>query len=526
MGAEKQAVGLCVDGAGLKVAVLSRKRGTVRIEGLLRDVLPNSLEEDYPEEESSPSPAEQAGEDAFGLAEPKEGAGVLEEEEEITNQSVLLRALGKFTLRKEYFAVNMPASRVYYYEFEEGPGSKKRDKIRKYLREELQSSYQIDLPLDAVDFLQTDDGRLLAVAHDHGLAVLDLVEEVKSFLHGPVTVALADTNEIALMNLVRASYSFSGQEVVAVVYIGEEFSRVLFMRGNDYLSFGGVVNEGRQSPRVLNALFSKILLEQDVSGMPDIDRFLLSGDCGDVDAQAFFARQFPDARVDYLVPPPLDSTGRRENEEDIASFAIPIGLAWKALETKNDIFYDTDFVPKHIRDRQNAYKLAWHGFLAIGLIGVAVFALVGQWEAQTRAIRNTQQSVQRLEASIAEVEADIASMGSLERLRDQISRYEEDIAFMDTLSQGAQKWSLMLRELALQAKGLQSVWFEHFSSKGNLVLLKGRSLYRSRIPKMSQRLGDAILQTVSPVEIRGTDIHEFELGYLFSKDGAEALGKK
>lgn len=530
MGAQKHVVGVCVDGTDLKIAVLSREGGTFRIEGLVREVLTRSLEQEGLREEEVPT-EEAAAEDAFGF-EAEEDLGESIEGEEISNQSILLGLLGKFPLRKWLFAVNMPASKVYYYEFEEDFGLKKRDKIRKRLRQELQSNYQMDVPLDAVDFLQIEEGRILGVVHENGLAVLDFVEGIGSFLHGPLSVTLVDTNEIALMNLVRASYSFSEQEVVAVVYIGDEFSRVLFMRGNTYLSFGGVVDEGRRSSHVLNALFSKILLEQDVSGMPDIDRFLLSGYCGEVEARTFFAHQFPDAQVDYLVPPQLevaDRVGEGEvgnNEQEIAAFAIPIGLAWKALGEKKGTFYDTDFVPKRIRDRQNAYKLAWHAFLVMGLLGAVVVVLIGQWKAQTEAIHGAQHSVRGLEASIAEAETDLASMGSLDSLQSQVRRYEADITFVDTLSRDAQKWSPMLEQLAMQTKELRPIWFERISSRGDLVMLTGRSLYRSRIPQMSQRLGDAVLQSVSTEEIRwskveiGRDMYmyEFELGYMFQPD--------
>ena len=526
MGAKKQAIGICVDGTDLKIAVLSRERGTIRVEALMRDVLPGSLEEEGAQEgERAQSPEEQTEEDAFGFEEEGKEAETEEEEEEISNQGMFLGLLGKLPLKRWPFAVNMPSSKVYYHAYDEDFGLKKRGKIRKRLRDELQNSHQIELPPDAVDFLRTDDGGLLAVAHDRGLAVLDLIEGVKSFLSGPVRVALVEPNEIALMNLVRAGYPPeahenppSEQEVVAVVHIGEEFGRVLFMRGNRYLHFGGMVNEGKQSPRVLEALFSKILLEQDVSGLPDIDRFLLSGDCAAPDAPAFFADRFPGAEVAYLVPPELDVSGIEHDEQEIAAFAVPIGLAWKALGAKKGVFYDTDFVPERIRDRQNAYKLAWHGFLMIGLVGVAVLAFLLQWKTQTEAIRDARRTIRRLETCMVAAEAELNLRGDPDSLRGEIGRVEADIAFVDTLSRGAEKWSPMLEELALQTKSLRSVWFESFTSGGDRVMLKGRSLYKSHIPKISERLGDALLQTVSGVEMRGRHVYRFDLGVALQED--------
>ena len=154
----------------------------------------------------------------------------------------------------------------------------------------------------------------------------------------------------------------------------------------------------------------------------------------------------------------------------------------------------------------------------IGLIGVAVLAFLMQWKTQTEAIRGAQRTIRRLETCVVAVEAELNSRGDPDSFRDEIGRVEADIAFVDTLSRGAEKWSPMLEELALQTKSLRSVWFESFTSSGDRVMLKGRSLYKSHIPKISERLGDALLQTVSGVEVRGRHVYRFDLGYALDEN--------
>ena len=54
--------------------------------------------------------------------------------------------------------------------------------------------------------------------------------------------------------------------------------------------------------------------------------------------------------------------------DQIAEFAIPIALAWKASDSSNKSLISTNFLHKQIIESQKVFKVGWHGFVIVALI--------------------------------------------------------------------------------------------------------------------------------------------------------------
>ena len=513
----KEAIGIFVDGLDLKMAYLSSEKEKITIQALEEDTLKARL--DVEEEglgELSAEPQE-AG-DAFGVEAPETeeafGEEPLEGEEEETNQSLFVRLMSVFPLEKCSLAFTLSESRVTYYDLEGDFDPKKRGKkLQKELVEKIRERHQMEVPPDRTACVRREDGSLLALAHDDPLPLLGILDAIKPFLGKTPPIGLIDANEVALMNLAKASYVFPEDEVAAIVYVGGEFSRVIFMQGGEYLSFGAIIhNEDFSGPQLLNALFAKIILDQDVSGVPEINRFLLAGGCARLDAGAFFSSQFPDAQVEYMVPGFLDRDGLEEKPEDLSVFAIPIALAWKTLDIKNPLFYPTNLLPKTVRERQKVYKVAWHGLILITLVCSSTLFLLWQWKGQRDRIEEARNALVRIETLVVASEAGVERIGNLDSLRNQVAVYEKNISFMDTLSRGSKRWSPTLERLARETRSVNSLWFESLTPVGeDNILLSGYALYRTRIPQISEALDSATVSKVSSDEIRGHTVYKFDM---------------
>ena len=509
----KEAIGIFADGLELKMVHLSSENGKITIQTLAEEALKTRLdvEEEVSDEES------QETEDAFAVEAPETkdafGEEASEEEEEETNQGIFVRRMSAFPLEKCSLAFTLFESRVGYYDFEgDFDPKKKRKNIQKELVEKIRDSHQIEVPLDGIDYIRKGEESLLAIARYSSIHILDVLDAIKPFLGKAPSISLIDTNEVALMNLARASYEFPEDEVTAIVYLGDEFSRVLFMQGGAYLSFGAIIhNEDLDGPQLLDALFSKIILEQDVSGVPEINRFLLAGGCARLDAKAFFSTQFPDTQVEYMVPGFLDRETMEEKPEDLSAFAIPIALAWKTLDIKNPSFYPTNLLPKTIRERQKVYKVAWHGLILITLVCSSTLFLLWQWKGQKDQIEESQNALARMETLIETSEAGLERLGNLDSLRNQVTLYGKNISFMDTLSKGSKRWSPILETVAKKARSVNSLWFASLAAaKNDRVSLSGGTLYRTRIPRISEEL-DATVSRVSSDQIRGHTVYRFDM---------------
>ena len=178
------------------------------------------------------------------------------------------------------------------------------------------------------------------------------------------------------MNLVRANYEVGLDEISVIMYVGSEFSRLIFLKGKDFLHFAPVISEGRTSPNIENTLYSRILLEQDSAGIMRLDRIFLAGEAHKLELKQFLSPQFAEAPIEYLVPKNLDTGALQQSVEEITSeYAVPISVAMRVLDPKNANYYSIDLLPQSFREGQKVFKLAWHGYLLMLLIflGTLVF---------------------------------------------------------------------------------------------------------------------------------------------------------
>ena len=85
-----------------------------------------------------------------------------------------------------------------------------------------------------------------------------------------------------------------------VIYVGAEFTRLIFMRGEHFHQFAPIIGEGYDSPNLQNTVYSRLLLEQDNLAIPHIRRIILAGECKRIGFQEFLSQQLPDQEVEYL----------------------------------------------------------------------------------------------------------------------------------------------------------------------------------------------------------------------------------
>jgi hypothetical protein len=507
----KTAVALFVDGLELKYVQLSAKGNKVT----LRDFKTLPLAQKFEEKAAASMGEEMAAADlssvdAFASPPPtatETGAG-----SEATNASVLLSILGDLPPSKITVSYALSEPAVTYQEFESDFGLK-GSKLTKKLIAEL-SALRSSPPLpDAVATIPTAKGGLLAVIREDGLHLVDLLNEIKPFTKGRVpNLSIIESLDLALMGLVRGNYEIQEEEITVIVYVGSEFSRLIFMQGKDYLHFAPVISEGYQSPNLENTIYSRILLEQDNIGLTRMDRILLTGECHKLNLRESLAPQFSSALVDYLQTPSLDlSLYEGSVGEAISEYAVPIATAWKVLNPKQPGFYDVNLLPLAIIEGQKAFKLAWHGWLFAGLILASIVFFYTSIVS-----RNTE--IRRARELLARKQTELQDFRMLQERRTQlegdIQRYSKAQQLYDNIVPGADRWSRILHYIGNSIEDLNSLWVYRISRAAQppgALLLNGRAVYRARIPRLVSIFEKATLRSVKPAEIRDKVVYEFEI---------------
>ncbi len=504
----KTAVALFVDGLELKYVQLSLSGKKIT----LRDFKTVPLVQKIDEKQTASAGEEGAGVDisavdAFAAPTPPSNEGTPSGDN--TNATALLSILGdlppaKYTLS---YALTEPA--ITYHEFD-SDFALKGAKLTKKIITELSAVRSTTPQRDALATITTAKGGLLSVIREDGILLIDLINDLKPFMGGRVpNLSSIECSDIGLMGLVRVSYEIQEEEITVIVYVGSEFSRLIFMQGKNYLHFAPIISEGYSSPNLENTIYSRILLEQDNIGLTRTDRILLTGESHKLNLRESLAPQFSSAVVDYLQSPGLDlSLYEGSVGEAISEYAIPISSAWRVLEPKQQGFYDVNLLPLSIVEGQKAFKLAWHGWVISIMLVASIVFFYTSILSRSAEIRRARETLSQKQEQLKDLRALQARQ---EELKKDIGRYSSAQSLYDQIVPGSDRWSRVLHYIGNSVEDLNSIWIYRISIQQGGLLLNGSTIYRGRIPRLASVFEKATLQSVKTATIRDKIVYEFDL---------------
>ncbi len=509
----KQVLGIMVDGRDLKIAHLGWQNGEIVIHALEAVTLQRRLGRLTTAKPPVVVSQEAEGNSVFGLEdEVPDGEGGFDETETEAGDvsSLLINILSKYPLKKATLAINLPEGQTSYYNFESDFNLKGK-KLIKRLFAEISPLAGGTLDSAILDCFRSDLGELTVVVAEGNIALIDELAEIRSFLPRNTPIYnLIGSNEISLVNLARLNCDLPAKLISAVIYIGCDFSRVIILRGDHPISFVQTIREGYQSPQVCQTLFSKILLEQEEAGTPEIEQILLAGEIGLTHAFDFFSKQYPDAKVQSLTPGVLNTQYLKAEEIAIfPNFAIPVALAWEALEKKNPSFIKLNLMPPAIKESQKVFKVAWHGFLMLGIVFFCAVLLSYQGLLRWNQINSLQESIRLKKSSSEALQPDLAYIS---QIQGQVSTYRSNLSFLDSLIVDPGKWSRLFTKLSHDFQSVDHIWIEDIKSDSSGFTMIGKSLYRDRIPRLASCFPQVDLKRVTRVASEEGDIvYEFEM---------------
>lgn len=506
-GGGKSVLGLFVDGLDVKLARLTLKRGKPVVLELRSATLVSKLEERKPVEASA---ALADDKDPFKLPEMESGI-TTEIAGQEDNNAVILGLLSQYKPRTYSIAYSISEPAIYYHTLEAIP-SLTGKKLKARIIEELKNIRTFQPTPDAVDSIVTEDGNLLCVVREDGLSLINILDNIKGFIGKRLpTIAGIESADFSLMNMVRLNYSLQPDEITAIIYVGAEFTRLIFLRGPHFFQFAPILSEGYDSPNLPNTVYSRLLLEQDNLGIHRLNRIVLAGESRRIELKDFLHQMLPDQEIEYLSPGELDlSALPSEMQEMVSEYAVPIGVAWQFLDSSaNKPFYRTNLMPDDVREGQRRFKLSWHGYLLL-------LAIFGSTLFFTTEIQKKEQLIvelgQQLDVKTAQVAENTSLMNSISALQEELNKYNFSMALYDSLVPGADRFTKTFTLLSNGLEDLNSIWVEEFAAgETGSARLDGFAINRERIPRISALFEKALLKEVSTEEIRKETVYRYKL---------------
>jgi hypothetical protein len=511
----KYAVGIFTEGLFLQVACLTKKGNKIKLVDAEIIKLAERLETVDVGKNLVLEPVEVLSESTLQdeMTPDLDGSDLVFNEpdarSEEDNIAILSKAIGKYSAKKFDLAISLAEPQIYYAYFNTQwnlQGDKLKAKIIEQLSKERQGA-DVLKPED-LHIINLPDGRIMVIVRDTEINLVNLIKSSpKSVVKHTPVINFVESAEISLINLVRENYDFKDNETTIIVYLGHEYSRMIFLRGNDIFNISYIIGAGLDSENISNTIYSRILLEQDNLNLPNINNILLTGEAIEADLHSFLKNKLSDGiNIDYVRFANLDLPGI---DPLLSRYAITIGAAYRILEENNQNFYEVDLTPREIKEGQKKFKLGPLGWFLLLLLPLLTLFTTVKTNYQQRELTQIVSQVQFNQAELSLLQ-EIETRLNVQRTK--ISQFDKAFGILDTLTVGTKTWSTFLKNLADQCQRIRHIWITDFSANSNNgVVLKGYSLYRNRIPRLARALGNTSLNKVEVQEIRDLKVYNFEI---------------
>lgn len=515
---KRLAYGLYQDGLSIKLAELTLSNNKVTIKRLARATLPAALYEEVAELPPDLESIEENLEipDITDIVEPEssEPPKKGEEERPKTAKAALQEFLLPFSLERGRIALNAKEENVSYHTLE--PITTNPKSIKKQIQRELLEEPDVHLNNTTFDYVHDVEGNITAILHRGECELLNALREInkiiakKKFFFSSMV-----PNEIALMNLVRRNYVPKDEEYTWIVYVDKEYKACIVMKGRDYVrSFPIIITGINENRGIKEIVFSKLMMEQDVSNFPPPQCLLLGGDNVSEEEVQFFQEKYPKALVEILSiqNAEVHANNGEITKGQIGDYAIPIALAWQTLEPQNEDFFQINLLPENIVEEQKHFKIAWHGFLVMGAIFFFAFTGTVQYETNIQQINEARSRNLAKETELTQYKG---LANQIEKLQKEIAIQEQRMGKTKNLTEDRNLWYYILYQTADSITTAQLTWLNDIRAEENGFRVNGYTGERSNILGFSKLFPNGKINYVNNLEILDVPIYEFSLNFSY-----------
>ena len=514
----EQALGIAISNTEAQIAYLAKKKGKISIlalESLFLSAPIKSNEVGVSADQFTSTSTEPEFEEVFAgnpqtaVVKTKPDALIpISETDHFQNTNEkLISFLNKFPLDKAKVAFNLPQSMVSYYYSKEVRGLRNGG-LRKWLKQAIEKRQNCEISDDSFDYIQNQDGSVVGMVYDSLPPLLEKFEQIQIYRGDAIRLSLMDTSEISLINLVRNNYKIVDNEISAIIYIENDFSRIVFMKGESLLHCSELINESIKSSLLLDIIYSKMIYEQDQYNVPEVKNIFLAGKCLEINAHFFFEIICDSTNIQYINSKKIANfTDQTGNNKIFSEYALPISLAWKTLEIKNNKLIQSNLLPSYIVDRQKILKLAYHSYILIALLAIAAFSFTWKIISTQNEIRSVQQKKEFLLTHLSLLQQDV---DEVYLLQGKIYNIRLAMTLMDSLGTNYNYFIRFLDNLNKHVKNTKSIWIKEIKSIKDGYVVRGMAMKSESISQLSDSLGNINLRKVIHKNLGNNKIYEFE----------------
>ena len=435
-------------------------------------------------------------------------------EAEYSGLSEASAALSGFNLSKHFFIPALTEPNIYYHIFE-GVRPPNPAKLKQEIINDILESKNILVHKNSLDYIELSDKALLCVFVTDNIPCASMINALaRQQGKKGYKIPSIKSSDISLAYYVAKRKKFFPDDHSLIVYIGKEYSKLIFLQGRRVKHIGTTLDIGTQNLHTYDVYFSKILLEMENGGISSLDNIIVCGEDDSENIILSFYGTFPEANVSRLEFDDLDlSALNEETKEKFSSFSIPVAVAVDYFDDLNKEHQGLQILPKSIKEEQKVVQFSWHGYALLPLLFIAAFFITqkiltnnrmlseldGEIESKTILLRQNQEVLTK----IAAIEGKISSFGQTQ-------------AILDSAAVGTGVWNKAINQISDFCQSNNNLWLSKLTNVNDDVEAEGYSLSRNTLTDFAYSIDNSLLKSMVYEALRERSAYRFNLNFKIS----------
>jgi hypothetical protein len=424
-------------------------------------------------------------------------------------------ALSGLDLTRHLFVPALTEPSLYYHLYE-GSRPGKPAKLKQSIIEEILETKNVSVEKDSIDYVELSDKSLLSVFLVGEVACINLINSVAARNNKRnYKIPTVKSSDLSLAYYVAKKKKFFPDDHSLIVYIGKEYSKLIFLQGRRLKHIGTALDIGTSNLHTYDVYFSKILLEMENGGIPSLDNIIVCGEDDSENLILSFYGTFPEANVSRLEFDELDLTEiDDETKEKFSVYSIPIATAIDYYDELASLHQGISLLPKNVREDQKMFQFAWHSYIVLPFLFIAAFFF-------TQKMLENNSTISRLDKEITEktllMRQNQETLGKIAELEGKISSFDQTQAILDSAAAGTGIWNEILKDISKFTGKKKSIWLTNLTriDREN-ALAEGYSLSRFALTDFAYSIESATLNSMFYEALRDRNAYKFNLTFNIS----------
>jgi len=426
--------------------------------------------------------------------------------------ALISTSLKGIDLNKSVFLPVLTEPALHYHVFE---GSKlgKSSKFVQELINDISETKNLTISKDELAYVELADKSSLAVFVNGEISSIKLINSLAGY-NGKrfYKIPTIKSAEVSLANYVAKKKKFFPDDQSLIVYIGKEYSKLIFLQGRSLKHIGTTLDIGSTNLHTYDVYFSKILLEMDNGGISSLDNIIVCGEDDSENLILSFYGTFPEANVSRLEFDDINITILdHESQESISAYSILIATAIEFFDDQTQKHPSSiNLLPRYVREEQKVFQFAWHGYAILPLLFGATFFLTLQILMNNKKSTELQKEITQQTILLRQNQE---ILGRIAELESKISGFGQTQTILDSASVGTGVWSNVSEHFSNFFAAKQNIWLTKLNADGNNISVEGNSLSKLSPTELAYSIQGSELRGIFNESIREENAYRFNLNF-------------